>query len=164
MYKNKIISSTRGHDIIERTQISLTFLTNYNLKPDTNQGTSEGSETLAQGYSTRRIRFFAARRLLGDIWKVILKKEVNNGFYNTGLMAQWFQHQRCSRDCRSPSGSLRNYFFVCLYWRSNPAVGYLHLGRVRVVMKDRKEMCGTHLKAVQKCLWIRILNCILQYA
>ena len=30
--------------------------------------------------------------------------------------------QRWSRNCRSPSGSLANWFFVCFYWGSNPAV------------------------------------------
>ena len=45
-------------DNIERTQISLTSLPTLKINCRTNQGTSEGSETSADEYLTRRIRFF----------------------------------------------------------------------------------------------------------
>ena len=47
----------RDHDVIDRTQISLTSLTTLKTNSRTNQGTSEGSETSADEYATMRIQF-----------------------------------------------------------------------------------------------------------
>ena len=44
------------HDFIEHTQISLTSLNTLKINSRTNRGTSEGSETSADEYSTRRIQ------------------------------------------------------------------------------------------------------------
>ena len=42
----------RRHDIMERTQVSLTFLTILNINSRTNRGTSDGFETSEQMYLT----------------------------------------------------------------------------------------------------------------
>ena len=65
----------REHDFIERTQISLTSWNTLKINSRTNRGTSEGSETSADEYSTSRIQFCVVCFCLGIIWKVILKKK-----------------------------------------------------------------------------------------
>ena len=52
------IAGAREHDIIERTQISLTSLTNLKISSQTTRGTSEGPETSVQKYLAMRIRLF----------------------------------------------------------------------------------------------------------
>ena len=42
--------------------------------------------------------------------------------------------QRWSRKCRSPSGSLKNWFFVSSYWMSNPAVEY-SMRRIQICLE-----------------------------
>ena len=52
------IAGTRKHDVIERTQISLSSLTNLKINSQTNRGTLEGPENSVQEYSTRLILLF----------------------------------------------------------------------------------------------------------
>ena len=111
---------------IERTQISLTSWNTLKINSRTNRGTSEGSETSADEYSTRRIQICVVYFCLGIIWKVILKKEVKNKFYKNRPSRSGFSSprafQRWSQNCRSPYGFFGNYFFVCVFLTLNPAV------------------------------------------
>ena len=73
-----------------------------------NRGTSEGSETSVDGYSTRRIKICVVYFCLGIIWKAILKKEVKNKFYKNRPSRSGFSSPRAfkwrSRNCHSPYG------------------------------------------------------------
>ena len=68
------IAGTHEQDIIERTQISLTSLTNWKIDSPTNQGTLEGPETSEQEYSMRQIQFCLVHFCSDIIWRGILKK------------------------------------------------------------------------------------------
>ena len=61
----------REHDIIERTQVSLTSLTKQKNNLPSIRGPSEGSETSADEYSTRRIRICQVHFCSGHIFAVV---------------------------------------------------------------------------------------------
>ena len=73
-----------------------------------NRDTSEGSDTLAQVYSTKRIWLCVYQSCLETIWKVISKKEIKNGSHKNDTRISGFSSPRAfqwwSRKCRSPSG------------------------------------------------------------
>ena len=93
----------------------------------TNQGTSEGPLTSEQEYLTRVIRLFWVHLDLDIIWKVIYEKEVKmdhtkmNPKYLDSSCQEVYNRGLGIVIC-SPSGSLGNWFFVCLYWGTNLAV------------------------------------------
>ena len=86
----------------------------------------EGPETSEKEYSTRQIRICGDYFCSDIVWKVILKKETKHGLHKNSPQRFRFSLPRAfqwwSQNCRSPSGSLGNIFFVCSYWGSNPAV------------------------------------------
>ena len=55
MFRTELVLAREG-EIIERLQISLTSLPTLKTDSHTNRGTSEGPETSADEYSTRRIQ------------------------------------------------------------------------------------------------------------
>ena len=126
MYTDQTFAGTREHDSIQCTQISLTSLTNQQINSRTNLGTSKGSETLADKYSTRQIWIFRLYFCSRMILKVILKRRGQNKFYKNIPGRSEYSSPRAfqwlSRKCRSTSGSLENWCFMCFYWGSNPAV------------------------------------------
>ena len=85
---------------------------------------------------------------LDIIWKVISKKEVKNGSYKNDTRISGFSSPRAfqqwSRNCRSPSGSLGNYFFLCVFLTLNPAVACCPSGGVPVAQVPAPH-CGFHL-------------------
>ena len=88
--------------------------------------TSEGLETSTQKHSTRRIRFCLVRFCSDVIWKVILKKEVNNESHKNVPSKSGFSSPRTFQWYLGIAVALLicvgELFFVCVYWRSNPAV------------------------------------------
>ena len=95
------------HDIIERTQISLTSLTKK-INFRTNRVTSKGPETSELKYLMRRIQICFDYFSLDTIWNIILKKEVKNKFYKNSQSKFGFSLPRTfqwwSQNCCSPFG------------------------------------------------------------
>ena len=118
---------TWEHDVIERTHISLTGF----LKWLKNQFLDE-LRHLRRTCSDLGTRVFDEANLVLVVTflfrrfgRIILKKEdkwiTQKVLKRSGFSPSRAFHQK-SRIYRSPSGSLENWFFVGLYWTSNPAV------------------------------------------
>ena len=141
----------REHDFIERTQISLTSWKTLKINSHTNRGTSEGSETLADKHSTRRIQICVVYFCLVIIWKVILKKEVKNKFYKNRPSRSGFSSprgfQRRSWNCRSSYGFFGNCFLCAYFWRSIQLYIFFLLFHTRFSWGSwRRDLCSSELR------------------
>ena len=119
MHTNWNIAGTPEYNIIERTQIRLTSLTNFKIKSRTNQGTSEGPETSIQEYSARRFWLFRVQVCWDPIFTCFEKYEAKKWIYKTEPKMSGFSSPRSfqwwPRNCRSPYGFFRELTFrVCL--------------------------------------------------
>ena len=106
MHANSNIAGTREHDIVERTHISLTSLTALEIHSRTNRGTSEGSETSADGRSTRRIHIYRVYFCWNPVFACFKNKGPNIDVTKTDTVdldsPRRELFQRRSRNCRSP--------------------------------------------------------------